>query len=377
MSQLSFDHGQNGTYLSKFETNFGDIRKLSKAPDGLLDLRPGDYVRVKSPQAILDTLDDNGCLEKMPFMPEMFDSCGQVFNVYSRADKTCDTATKTGGRRLTNSVHLTGERCDGSAHGGCQAACLNFWKEAWLEPIGNATDLSQTEAYAPDVIESAKAVLSRYATIDAKNTNNGNKIYSCQATQLPEFTVPLRPFDLRQYWRDVAKNKVRIGRMFRVLFYTSYHKLVQTGIGHRFWVWAYNSVQKARDGQPWPFQPGTLDATPTGSLDLESGEYVRVKSFEEIRKTLGKNKKNRGLSFDAEMVRHCGKTFRVRSRVDRLINEESGEMLHMKNPCIILEDAWCSSDWSACRRFCPRSIYHYWRELWLERVPIPADVKKP
>ena len=31
-------------------------------------------------------------------------------------------------------------RCDGKAYGGCQAACLIFWKEAWLKPVKEKTN---------------------------------------------------------------------------------------------------------------------------------------------------------------------------------------------------------------------------------------------
>ena len=40
----------------------------------------------------------------------------------------------------------------------------------------------------------------------------------------------------------------------------------------------------------------------------------------------------------------------------------------MKNPCIILDSVVCQARYHACRMFCPRSIYPYWREIWLERV---------
>jgi hypothetical protein len=40
-------------------------------------------------------------------------------------------------------------------------------------------------------------------------------------------------------------------------------------------------------------------------------------------------------------------------------------MMQLKNPCIILEGVTCTSDY---HRQCPRSIYAYWREIWLERV---------
>ena len=58
--------------------------------------------------------------------------CGRRMRVAKVAHKTCDNIKKTGGRRMRNAVHLEGARCDGAAHGGCQADCVFFWKEAWL-----------------------------------------------------------------------------------------------------------------------------------------------------------------------------------------------------------------------------------------------------
>src|SRR6185503_19428316 len=99
------------------------------------ELRAGDWVTVRSKEEILRTLDRDGQLDGMPFMPEMFAFCGQRFQVHKRAHKTCDTVFPTRSRRVDRAVHLE-TRCDGQAHGGCQAGCLIFWKEAWLKPAG-------------------------------------------------------------------------------------------------------------------------------------------------------------------------------------------------------------------------------------------------
>src|SRR5512146_3442577 len=97
----------------------------------------GDWVVVHSREEILATLDAKGELEGMPFMPEMFAFCGQRFRVYKRAHKTCDTVFPVRARRVDRAVHLE-TRCDGQAHGGCQAGCLIFWKEAWLKRVDGA-----------------------------------------------------------------------------------------------------------------------------------------------------------------------------------------------------------------------------------------------
>jgi hypothetical protein len=109
-------------------------------------------------------------------------------------------------------------------------------------------------------------------------------------------------------------------------------------------------------------------ATPSLTLNLQPGELVRVKSHREILQTLNSEGKNRGMSWDAELVPYCGKTFRVLKRVTRILDEKTGEMQEMKNPCIILDSVVCEARYSHCRMFCPRSIYSYWREIWLERI---------
>ena len=64
-------------------------------------------MEVRSKEEILRTL-DGGALDGLPFMPQMFDYCGQRFRVFRRAHKTCDTVNKTGGRRMEATVHLEG-----------------------------------------------------------------------------------------------------------------------------------------------------------------------------------------------------------------------------------------------------------------------------
>jgi hypothetical protein len=79
--------------------------------------------------------------------------------------------------------------------------------------------------------------------------------------------------------------------------------------------------------------------------------------------------RNRGMYWDAELVPYCGGTYRVNSRVNKLIDEKTSKMIEMKTACIILDDVTCQARYSACRMLCPKSMYPYWREVWLERVP--------
>src|SRR5262245_35048707 len=130
----------------------------------------------------------------------------------------------------------------------------------------------------------------------------------------------------------------------------------------------FNAIQELRGVRVYPFLGGNLVKTPAVTLDLNPGELVRIRSKEEIISTLNADKKNRGLSFDIEMARYCGSESKVLARVERIINEKTGAMMRLPNDCIILEGVTCRGDLSHRRLFCPRSIYPYWREVWLKRI---------
>jgi hypothetical protein len=340
----------------------------------VLHLKVGDWVDVRSKDEILATLDQNGQLDRLPFMPQMFTFCGKRFRVYKTAHKTCDTVNKTGGRTMTNAVHLEGLRCDGSAHGGCQASCLIFWKEAWLKRAeGTSSALGAPLSPARCTESDVQA-----GTQTRETRGSENPVYVCQVTQIPVATQRLPWWDVRQFWKDYTRGNVGLGRLFCGLTYATYNFFINLGIGiGPALQWLYDRFQSLRGGVPYPRKNGLLrdgQLTPSVQLNLQPGELVKVKSYNEILKTLTHDSKNRGLFFDAEMVPFCGGTYRVLKRVNRIINEQTGKMMHFKNECIILEDVFCQSRYSCARYFCPRSIYSYWREIWLERVYEPKQV---
>jgi hypothetical protein len=317
-------------------------------------------VRVRDADESPATLDQNGSLDGLPFMPEMLQFCGRTFRVHRRADKTCDTIELTGLRRMNDTVHLDDLRCDGSGHGGCQAGCLLFWKEAWLtRPAG--ADPAAGAGVAPEPRAAPPPEAAELLTRTARRPGDSpqEERYSCQATQLPEATTPLNWWDARQYVRDLRTGNTgpfRLVRGLAVFLFNKYQGLSKRVLPPRL---------RIREGRWFPFTYGTLDKTPSGILDLQPGDLVQVKSREQILETLDRNGRNRGLSFDAEMLRYCGRRARVLRRVTRIIDERTGKMLTMPRDCIILDGVTCQADY---HRFCPRGIYQYWRELWLERV---------
>jgi hypothetical protein len=286
----------------------------------------GEWVEVRSKEEILETLDQKGQLERLPFMPQMFQYCGRRFRVYKRAHKTCDTVNDYKGRRMNDAVHLEGIRCDGQAYGGCQAACLIFWKDAWLKKV-SGPDTPRFEETRSDPRERAAAVSQSReedvwaGTKSAAGQNVTDPVYVCQATELPAATERLPWWQVGQYIEDLESGNVGLGRMISGFIYMGYHKLTspRLGLGGPLG-WLYDAFQGLRGGTPYPRRRGKLPVgakTPNLHLNLQPGELVRVKSYAEILGTLDINNKNRGLYFDAEMVPYCGRSFRVLQRVGR------------------------------------------------------------
>jgi hypothetical protein len=343
----------------------------------LLNLRAGELVEVKQAWEILATLDGRGRYEELPFMPEMLQFCGRRYRVFKRADKACDNiATPWSIRRMKNAVHLEGGRCDGSGHDGCEAGCLMYWKEAWLRRVESDTvavdalGLSPADA-RPGCSNGTGCSADRLVQLTRVAGTSGEELYSCQATELRNFTSYMAWWDLRQYIRDVRSGNLSVGYTFGSLARRKLETLLAViELLRGMMIGCFNIVQRWRDGAVYPHFAGNCKKTPIEILDLQPGEMVEVRSKEEIIATLDHKNKNRGLLFDPEMLRYCGRIYRVLRRVHHIIDEKTGKMLDMKYPCIVLEGVWCESDY---HRFCPRAIYSYWRENWLKRA-VPADV---
>jgi hypothetical protein len=317
-------------------------------------LRPGDVVEVKSPSEIFATLDGDS-IDHMPFMAEMLAHSGRRYTVSRRVDKICDTVTATGSRRLEETVYLDDLRCDGSAHGGCQAGCRIYWKEAWLRRVDGPAD-------APAVSHEPCPELDAVLEAGTHTVRDGDERWRCQNTESLKATEQLRVFkDPGQYWREF--NNGNYGRLrFAWLFVRAF----VWEVAHRLGI-----TSQA------PLRGPDATAPETERLDLKPGEFVQVRSPEEIQATLDDKGTNRGLSFDREMMRYCGQTLRVKASVNKIIEESNGKLINIRRDAIILEGGVCSGECSTGRWFCPREIYAYWREGWLKRVEAPAGFEMP
>ena len=310
----------------------------------------GDKVIVRSPEEILSTLDADGTLDRLPFMPEMLEWCGKAFRVQRRVAKTCvevDSTTYPNRRFASNDVvMLEGLRCEGHHHDGCKRACRIFWKEAWLR--------RDEGGEKPDPIGEP-----RLAKLRARlKVRIDEERYFCQSTELcratEEFPGRKKPWMLR-----IALQEVRNGDR-------SVWEIVRG-----FALWCRLRVRRARVGERWLHGPH--QRTPDASVGLAPGDIVRVKTRDEIVQTLNHKGRNRGMVICYEMTRCCGGTAEVRTRVDRIIEEGTGKMRelqhtvtlqNMRGKPVLCDECLCYDEMGDC----PRGELMYWREIWLERA---------
>jgi hypothetical protein len=295
----------------------------------------GDLVQVRSLQEIKNTLDESGCLDRLPFMEEMAAFCGRRFPVFRCVDKIFDYGRSGRLRRIEDVVLLAGLRCDGSAHGGCQASCYLLWKTAWLKPARD--DAEQGDDRRTERAE------TRMVSVEQAAPSS----YTCQFTQQTTASRPLSRWDIRQDLRPLFTGNLTV-RAFSVGMLTR----------------LFNRVDRLRGGSGYPpLSRGTLKSTPASTYRLAPGDTVRVLGSERIAATLDEGTRNRGLWFDQEMIKHCGQHCRVSRRIDRIIDIATGRLLTMKTPCLVLQGVDSSGEFM---RFWAQHEYLYWREVWLE-----------
>jgi hypothetical protein len=295
-----------------------------------LKLRVGEWVIVKPWDQIRATLDERGTLENLPFMPEMVAFCGRRLRVHARADRTCVETQKQ--RGMDDTVWLEDARCDGSGHQGCQIECLTFWKEAWLD---------RADAAAPAAGRGAPPDPWPYPLQDQAG------MWICQSSQIAKASHPLGIWgNVGTYLNDLRYGNVGPARLVRLAWIFANLKL-------RGRYGDYRELQGDHPKTP-PFQP----------LDLLPGEVVEVRGAEEIRRSLDANGRHRGLPFTYDLLEFSGKRFKVKRRIEKVIDESTGQMRQPKN-AVILEGVRCTGN---LRRGCARCTYLLWREAWLKKV---------
>lgn len=286
-------------------------------------LRRGDWVEIRPASEILETLDPQGRLDGLPFMPEMIRFCGDRRRVAATADRICSEEDGKM-RRLADAVVLERIRCDGAAHDGCQRACTIFWKTAWLRKSDGPAD------------QPAPGGELSVGWVHRLSIREGDR-YICQSTELRAASRPYSKWDPRRQLADLLAGNVGpaafVARAMRVL------------------------ARRLGEGPRPQHREGRMHPAASAPALFQPGARVRVLDASAILSTLDMHGRHRGLSFEPDMLTHCGGRYRIERRVERIILETSGTMRQLSGT-VALEGVDC------CR--CVRASPLYWRHIWLE-----------
>jgi hypothetical protein len=295
---------------------------------------PGDVVEVKPLAEILATLDSEGRLDGLPFMPEMATHAGRRYVVSARLANTCVEVPDVGfgAFRGGDVVVLDDLRCDGSSHDGCQKFCSLLWKAAWLEPLCEGGEQKAPEA---DAVKGEADEAPHPDPASVLRTRGEDGRYICQSTELAGSVMRIafrkRLSNMIADWRAVSLGAARL-------------------------------VLRVSEVVYWRLTRREIDRS-SGPLGLAGGQRVRVKPAGEIVRSLDHKAGHRGLIFPRAMLAFCDRVFVVKSRVERMIREDTGKMVSLKDT-VLLEGAVC--DGITCHGLCQRKQYYFWRESWLE-----------
>lgn len=334
-------------------------QRLQDGQASVRALRVGDRVAIRPVAEIFATLDEHGARDGLPFMPEMLPFCGQRFAVLKVAHKTCDPTGDSNLRHIgvEGAVHLA-TRCDGAAHGGCQARCLLYWHPDWLAPADAALDRKPAEAPAAGVDVLTRETRAAHSTPEKVR-------YRCQATEISRFSKPISSLEPTQYVRDLTSGNVGLVDYIRYGIRGAIIATRRTILSKSL----REFLKKALRGGGGKAETSEIEAVAEApKLNLQVGELVRVKPAAEILATLDDEGKHQGLTFDPDMALRAGQTFRVSQRVEKLIDEKTGRMLRIRKDSIVLDGVSCMGTHHCNRLFCPRGALQFWREEWLERV---------
>jgi hypothetical protein len=101
------------------------------------------------------------------------------------------------------------------------------------------------------------------------------------------------------------------------------------------------------------------------STHLMAGDWVRVRSLDEIQKTLNRFKELKGCAFLDDMKQYCGTTQRVFKVMERFLDERDYQVKKTRG-IVLLEGVHCQGTPVFGR--CDRACLSFWREEWLEKL---------
>jgi hypothetical protein len=103
-------------------------------------------------------------------------------------------------------------------------------------------------------------------------------------------------------------------------------------------------------------------------LSLQAGDWVRVRSREEIEATLDRWKELKGCAFLEYMWQYCDTRQQVLQPMERFLDERDYKVKKVKG-LVLLKDVICRGTPVFGR--CDRCCHLFWRVEWLEKIDAP------
>jgi hypothetical protein len=128
------------------------------------------------------------------------------------------------------------------------------------------------------------------------------------------------------------------------------------------WLKQIHQAWSKRSGET-STQVAAMEFTPI--VPIQTGDWVRVRSREEIKSTLNPFKELKGCAFLENMTPYCGSRQRVFKVMQRFLDERDYKVKKV-NGVILLENVICQG--TPAFGTCDRSCFLFWREEWLEKV---------
>lgn len=129
-------------------------------------------------------------------------------------------------------------------------------------------------------------------------------------------------------------------------------------------------IQKAQSRSYAPYEK--LAAPPVSGARLAAGDWVRVRTKDEIKATLDNWNELRGCAFLANMWQYCGTSQQVLVSMKRFLDERDYKIKKC-NGVILLNGVMCEGTPVFGR--CDRRCHFFWREEWLEQICAPDGSK--
>ena len=126
---------KNAYYTSVRWRGGSSAQPQAKAFAAIAPLMQGDWVRVRSREEILATLDPFKELKGCAFLPDMYEYCGTRQRVLRSMRHFMDERDYKL-KKARGIILLENVICNGTpTFGECDRCCFLFWREEWLEKI--------------------------------------------------------------------------------------------------------------------------------------------------------------------------------------------------------------------------------------------------